>query len=278
MRLLVASDADEASQGQRRALLDLASWSEDEPFEGRATWSRGDMRLVTVVQPHSYRDNLDRAVSEHFGTEPSLVVYLSKHRAESATPSLTVHPIGNLGAADYGGRAKTLVPASARWMTAALRGLRREATGLSYAVTFEATHHGPFLGAPTFYIEQGSTEREWSDVEASRAIARTLLRLEPIDAPIAVGLGGGHYVPRHTDLGIERSIAFGHLLPSYALRGLDDALLEEAIAKSRATLAYLHRKSVTRPEARSWEERLGALGVRVVREADLESVGPTKGS
>ena len=133
MRLLVASDADEASQGQRRALLDLASWSEDEPFEGRATWSRGDMRLVTVVQPHLYRDDLDRAVSEHFGTEPSLVVYLSKHRAESATPSLTVHPIGNLGAADYGGRAKTLVPASAQWMTAALRGLRREATGLCTA-------------------------------------------------------------------------------------------------------------------------------------------------
>src|SRR3989442_9241458 len=96
-------------------------------------------------------------------------------------------------------------------MPAALGCLRREAIGLSYDVTFEASHHGPFLTAPTFYIEQGSTETEWADLGASRAIARVLLAIEPLDAPIAIGLGGGHYVPRHTDLALLRRIAFGHL-------------------------------------------------------------------
>jgi len=137
-------------------------------------------------------------------------------------------------------------------------------------VTFEATHHGPYLTTPTFYIEQGSTEREWADLAASRAIARVLLALEPVDAPIAIGLGGGHYVPRHTDLALERRIAFGHLLAAYALEGASGSAMHQAVERTEgATLAYLHRKSLSKPDVRAFEERLERLGVRVVREADL---------
>jgi len=278
MRVLVASEADEASRAQRDALLELASWSEDARFEGLPTWRRGDLWLVTIAEHHLYRDRLDETIAGHFGGPPELLVYLSKHRSESGTPSLTVHPIGNLGSADFGGLAGTLVPAAARAMTAALRALRREAAGLRYNVTFEATHHGPYLATPTFYIEQGSTEREWADREAARAIARTLLGLEPVDAPIAIGIGGGHYVPRHTDVALERRVAFGHLLPAYALPSVDEAMLAQAVDASRATLAYVHRKSVSKPEARRLEERLEALGVKVVREADLATEASTKDS
>jgi len=278
MRVLVASEADEASRAQRDALLELASWSEDARFEGLSTWRRGDLWLVTIAEHHLYRDRLDETIAGHFGGPPELLVYLSKHRSESGTPSLTVHPIGNLGSADFGGVARTLVPAAARAMTAALRALRREAAGLRYNVTFEATHHGPYLATPTFYIEQGSTEREWADREAARAIARTLLGLEPVDAPIAIGIGGGHYVPRHTDVALERRVAFGHLLPAYALPSVDEAMLAQAVDASRATLAYVHRKSISKPDARRLEERLEALGVKVVREADLATEASTKDS
>lgn len=278
MRVLVASEADEASRAQRDALLELASWSEDVRFEGLPTWRRGDLWLVTIAEHHLYRDRLDETIAGHFGGPPELLVYLSKHRSESGTPSLTVHPIGNLGSADFGGVARTLVPAAARAMTAALRALRREAAGLRYNVTFEATHHGPYLATPTFYIEQGSTEREWADREAARAIARTLLGLEPVDAPIAIGVGGGHYVPRHTDVALERRVAFGHLLPAYALPSVDEAMLAQAVDASRATLAYVHRKSISKPEARRLEERLEALGVKVVREEDLATEASTKDS
>jgi D-aminoacyl-tRNA deacylase len=155
-------------------------------------------------------------------------------------------------------------------MTAALRGLRREARALAYEVTFEATHHGPYLAAPTFFIEQGSAEREWSDLAASRAIARVLLDLEPLDAPVAIGLGGGHYVPRHTDLAGRRRIAFGHLLATYALEKAKPEVLGQAVERTEgATIAYLHRKSLPKPLVRDVEERLASLGVRVVREGDL---------
>ncbi|MCI4371202.1 MAG: D-aminoacyl-tRNA deacylase, partial [Thermoplasmata archaeon] len=156
------------------------------------------------------------------------------------------------------------------WMTSALRGLRQEAKALPYEVTFEATHHGPYLTSPTFYVEQGSSEREWGDRAASNAIARALLDLQPLDAPVAIGLGGGHYVPRHTDLALRKRIAFGHLLAAYALEGAVPSILDQAAERTEAaSLAYIHRKSLPKPVARHLEERLESLGIRVVREADL---------
>ncbi len=274
VQVLVASEADEASVSQRRALLVLASWEETGAFEGRPAYHHEPFTLVTIQEHHLLRDNLDRDLGAAFGAPINLVVYLSKHRSESRTPSLTVHAIGNLGAADFGGRPSTLVTAAPAWMTAALRRLRHAAQGLPYEVTFEATHHGPYLEAPTFYIEQGSTETEWRDPAAARAIAATLLGLRPIDAPCAIGLGGGHYVPRHTDVAVARQIAFGHLLPSHALEGLPREMLAQAVDRTPgASLAYLHRKSLGKPETHELETWLAARGLRVVREADLPVAG-----
>lgn len=270
VQVLVASEADEASVSQRAALLSLGPWEAATPFEGRPAYRHGGTLLVSIAEPHLYRDHLDRDLAAALGEPPDLVVYLSKHRSESRTPSLTVHPIGNPKGADFGGQPGTLVPAAPQWMTAALRRLREEARGLPYEVTFEATHHGPYLETPTFYIEQGSTEKEWGDTQASAAIARTLWDLAPVDAPVAIGLGGGHYVPRHSDVAVARRIAFGHLLPTHTLEGLPDAVLDQAVDRSPgARLAYLHRKSLGKPETRDLEARLAARGLRIVREADL---------
>ncbi len=263
---------------QQRALLALATWEEAPAFEGRAAYRRGNALLVTIPESHLYRDHLDRDLARAYGAAPELLVYLSKHRSESRTPSLTVHPIGNPKAAEFGGRPGALVPAAPHWMTAALRRLRVEARELSYEVTFESTHHGPYLETPTFYIEQGSTGKEWSDPDAAAAIARTLLDLEPIDGPVAVGFGGGHYAPRHTEVALARRVAFGHLIPGHALEGLPDSVLAQAVTRTPgATLAYLHRKSLGKPETRTLEARLAALGLRVVHEADLPLLGD-KGS
>src|SRR5256885_12457407 len=240
MRFLVASEGDEAGVHQEEDLQRLASWTRDEPFGGRSAWRLRDMILVTIPELHLDRDHLDRDLETCFNERVDLVVYLSKHRSESGRPSLTVHPIGNPGPAEFGGQPETLVPSAPRWMTAALRGLRHAARPLRYEVTFEATHHGPYLTSPTFFIEQGSTEREWVDREASRAIARALLDLRPLEAPIAIGFGGGHYVPRHTDVALRKRIAFGHLLATYALAKASLGLLEQAVARTAgATLAEL---------------------------------------
>ncbi len=274
VHVLVASEADEASVNQRRALLTLATWEEAGTFEGKPVHRHDPFTLVTIQESHLLRDRLDRDLETSFGAPIELVVYLSKHRSESRTPSLTVHAIGNPGDADFGGRPATLVTAAPTWMTAALRRLARAAEGLPYEVTFEATHHGPYLEAPTFYIEQGSTEKEWRDPEAARAIARTLLGLRPLEAPSAIGLGGGHYAPRHTDVALARQVAFGHLLPSHALEGLPRQILAQAVDRTPgASLAYLHRKSLGKPEIHELEAWLAGRGLRVVHEADLPVAG-----
>src|SRR3989454_1535080 len=91
-----------------------------------------------------------------------------------------------------------------------------------------------------------------------------------LDAPIAIGLGGGHYVPRHTDLALLRRIAFGHLIAAYALEGGSAHVIDQAVERTNgATLGYIHRKSLSKPEVRTYEEQLEAHGLRVVREADL---------
>ncbi|HKW43316.1 MAG TPA: D-aminoacyl-tRNA deacylase [Thermoplasmata archaeon] len=271
MRYLVASEADEASRHQASELLKIASWDREEPFEGKAAWRLRDTVLITIAGIHLDRDHLDRDLETTYGERVELIVYLSKHRSESARPSLTVHPIGNPTAAELGGQPRTLVPSAPRFMTAALRALKKAAANPPYEVTFEATHHGPYLTAPTFYIEQGSTEREWADLRASKAIAQVLVALEPTDGPIAVGLGGGHYVPRHTDLALARRIAFGHLLPAYALEKANIDIVDQAVERTDgATLAYVHRKTIRKPDIRILEERLEHLGLRVVRESELE--------
>lgn len=271
MRFLVASEADEASRTQKVEILRSEAWTSEVAFGGRESWRYRDLLLVTIPEHHLNRDHLDRDLEGTFQEPVDLVVYLSKHRSESGRPSLTVHPIGNPGRAEFGGQPGTLVPSAPRWMTAAFRGLDRAGKGLGYEVTFEATHHGPYLTVPTFYIEQGSTPTEWDDPKAAQAIARVLLNLQPLDAPIAIGLGGGHYVPRHTDIARRKRIAFGHLLPTYALENSDIELIDQAVERTPgATIAYLHRKALPKPILRRAEEHLVSLGLRVVRESELE--------
>ena len=106
-----------------------------------------------------------------------------------------------------------------------------------------------------------------------------LLALEPVDAPIGIGLGGGHYVPRQTDLALERRVAFGHLLAAYALEGESGRAIDQAVERTEgATLAYVHRKSLAKPDVRTFEDRLESVGLRIVREADLPVEPEDEGS
>jgi D-aminoacyl-tRNA deacylase len=275
MRLLVASGDDPASLLQREALRRIAPWKEVGDLAGHPAFRHRDSVLVTIPDLHLTHDHVDREAEALLGGAPDVVVFLSKHRSESRTPSLTVHPIGNFGPADFGGSAGTLVTTAPRIMTETLRAVRREASDLDYAVTFEATHHGPLLEAPAFFIEAGSTEREWGDPAAAEALMRALLSAEPGSSPIAIGVGGGHYVPRLTDLALRRDVAFGHLVAGYALPFLTDAMIDQVVARTPgATLVYFHRKAVEKGTLRDLQARFEARGLRAVREEDLVPLPP----
>lgn len=274
MLLVVASAADEASVNVRDRLLEVGGWSEGGTFDGNPVWRRGEHLLVTIREHHLFVDDIDRKVADALAVTADAVVYLSKHRAASGQNSLTVHPIGNWHAAEFGGRPSEVVPSAPGLMTDALRRLAAEGPSLGYPATFEATHHGPYLETPTFYVEVGSGPGSWADPRAAAILARTVLAATDPGYPVALGVGGGHYVPRVTDVALARQVSFGHLVPSHALEPPNHPALERAIDRTRgARYAYFHRKALPKPLLRELETFFRERGVEPVRESDLEPLG-----
>ena len=76
---------------------------------------------------------------------------------------------------------------------------------------------------------------------ACNAIADALLTGQGNTARVAIGLGGGHYAPRFTDLALDDDTAFGHMIPDYQLKHIDESMVQTAIdATPDVTAAYLH--------------------------------------
>jgi D-aminoacyl-tRNA deacylase len=205
------------------------------------------------------------------------VVFLSRHKAASGIPTLTVHPIGNYSKADLGGREGELVPALPDMMTSALRDLRANAAGLGFQVSFEVTHHGPYLETPTMYIEIGSAEGQWGHEGAAEAIARTLLSPNLVMAPKAIGVGGGHYAPRFSEVVATKRVSFGHMIPNHFADKADDEALTRAMAKAMersegARLVYIHKKSMSRSRATHIRDLVRGMGVEAVDSSDLQDL------
>lgn len=273
MRLIIASTEDLAGMNIVDKLLKKRDWAEIGKFEDNPCYSVEDFALVTINQYHLHCDNIDLAVKERLGITPDVVIFASKHRSESGLSTLTVHPIGNFSKAELGGRDRALVPSHPGMMTEALRILKVKAKDahLEYRVSLEATHHGPYLETPTFFIEIGSLEPQWRDEKAAELIAETILETRTTDYPVAVGIGGGHYAPRITDVALARRISFGHIIPSYAIEKVDDEILEMTIKRTpNASMVYFHRKAMKKPDYRRLKELLSSKGLKSVREDDLE--------
>ncbi|NYT12660.1 MAG: transposase [Methanomassiliicoccales archaeon] len=275
MKLLVCSEADDASVNIRDRILEMKDFLHEGDFDGHPVLRFDDMVMVTIRDLHIFAEDIDLKISERLNIEPKVLIFLSRHRAASGIPTLTVHPIGNHGDADFGGRERTLVPASPHLMTSMLRCLTKEAANLDYQVSFEVTHHGPHLSSPAIYIEIGSDESMWDDRNAAAAIARTVLHAGVERYPSVIGIGGGHYAPRFTEIALTRQVSFGHMVPNYALKGSDSSSIKEiilrALEKSEDTsMAYIHKKSMKRSEATSLKNMLSDIGVEVVEGKDLD--------
>lgn len=250
--LVLVSRADPASTNIRDALLDAGGWDDAGSFRGLPVRRNGAFLMAEISDMHIEADGIDAAMKAA-GIRFDSMLVASRHRAASGKPALTVHPIGNFGEAEVGGKARTLVPSAPLLMSRVLRRLSAEAKGLRHEVTFEATHHGPCLDTPTAFVEIGTDEDAWNDPDLGRRVARSIMAAaEPSigdAAPTLVMLGGSHYAPRATDL-VRRSKAnFGHIVPGYALdAGLHERLLYEAVRLTPGCQGYYaDPRSMTKP-------------------------------
>ncbi|MEA3202829.1 MAG: D-aminoacyl-tRNA deacylase [Thermoplasmata archaeon] len=265
MRVLVCNRSDTASVNLRDRVLEGGDWeATNRRFRGAVVWSQSEALLVEVEGPTITDERLD-ADLRALDLPLRDVWFLSRHAAASGQPSLTAHPIGNPGPAKYGGQAETFSPAAARDMGALLRRMKLHAAeaGLPHQVTYEGTHHGPLMTLPSLFVEIGSDAKWYSDTASARVVAQAIqdvLRGEGrCPGPVLVGVGGGHYHPRHTDLALAGEADFGHLLPSHSLHG-PETLRKAWLATPAAQGVYLHRKGMKGPEreqALAWCADLG---------------------
>ncbi len=183
-------------------------------------------------------EHLDVFVSKDAITElkdlpdADLYIVLSPHRSASNLPCLTVHAPGNWGRAELGGVSRKLSIAPALYMRSALLSLMENPVE-GFEISYEVTHHGPSLNKPIFFIEVGSTSKEWNNKQALEAIAKVAEKVflsEPESKTVAVGFGGSHYAPKFTKL--AKDFAFGHMCPKYACDFVDFELFKQAIEKT----------------------------------------------
>lgn len=275
MKLIIVSKNDKASCNIFQHLLKMREWTKNGEFNGNPLYYHEDLCIAVINDEHIFHDDLDKELRDVLNAEIETMIYASRHRSQSGKRTLTVHPIGNYNKAEFGGRPKCLVPSSPHLMTEALRVLtqKKKDDDLDYAVSFEATHHGPHLNTPTFFIEIGSDEKAWVDEAAGKAIAETILEAKPNAHPVGIGIGGGHYSPRITDVALERKISFGHIIPTYALPTMSPQMMDKVIeATPQVELAYFHRKGMKSQEYRHYKNEIIDRGIKPVRSADLEQV------
>lgn len=204
----------------------------------------GSIGLLRRPGLHIHDDGLVVPGAAPGDARPTLV-FPSVHRSASETPALTVHPLGNpTGAAEVGGRPHTLVPTDPRLMADALRRVSEVGGAIGWRASYEATHHGPALDQPAFFVEIGAVDWRSPPPEAVAAYARLLLELEadPKDA-LALGLGGGHYAPHFSDLVRTRHWAVGHLLPRYARAECTREVMAAAVAGTPGLSGGLYQRA-----------------------------------
>ncbi|MFX1516688.1 MAG: D-aminoacyl-tRNA deacylase [Promethearchaeota archaeon] len=174
-------------------------------------------------------------------------IYLSRHSARSLRPSLTVHPIGNFGPAEFGGRDATLVNCHSFLIKRFLLNIQELMIAgkydllFDYEISLEVTHHGPYAESTIVFIEVGSSEPQWNDLEACRLIADAVNTTQfdnlsqGSDWVSVIGFGGNHYATKFTRTMLETEFAFGHICAKYAIPHLNPGSIHQMIEKTFPT-------------------------------------------
>ena len=287
--LIVSSTKDPASININNGLLDQSDWKEIDTFSDNPVYRNTSMKnlvSITLNDRKITHENLEFEVENSLRIKPKQAIFLSRHRSKTGEPTLTVHPIGNYGKAEFGGKTKELVTASPKMMAHLIRLVKSNAekAKLYHKVCLEVTHHGPFMNIPTLFVEVGSTEQEWVKKEPANIIAKSVLELlakyhyeEDFKdkTPILIGIGGGHYAPRFTDVIFEKNASFGHMIPRYQIDqgNIDGEMFEKAIqATPNVSYVYFHRKSLKKSQIREYKEWFENRGIPSISSNDLESL------
>ncbi len=244
MLLIVASQKDVASLNIAKQLLNHYSFKETaENFQENPVYNikinDKIIKLVTLNEESVYAQNLT-----DFFDNLELVVFISRHSSVSGTPTLSVHTPGNLCEAELGGLSRTVSVSPANPMRDALKTMMqfKQEMRLDYEVSYECTHHGPSLNVPTMFAELGSSIKQWSDLKAAEAVAHAAMKaisnFRNSQVKTVLGIGGPHYNARFTRMALENELAFGHIIPKYAISYVDVEILRQCAERTLEKVEY----------------------------------------
>lgn len=231
MKTIVVSKEDIGGMNIYSRLLENFDFKETErAYRGNSFYEskKAGLQLILIDSMHIFSNNLDELNTE-------FIIFATRHSSKSGKPTLSVHPVGNWGKAELGGKDRTIVKTSSALMKSYLRGLKeqQEQKNLEFEVSYEVTHHGPFLETPCCFIEIGSTEKQWRNEKAGLAVAETIMEKTSFpECKTSIGIGGLHYNPHFTQIALSTEYAFSHMCPKYALPNFDGKMLEKAINAS----------------------------------------------
>lgn len=205
-------------------------------------------------------------------------VILSRHSSIAGVKSYTVHTTGNFTYEySHGANPRELGIAYPSIMWFLLRSLHRYSIELSrvdYEVSYEASHHGPTsLSKPIVFIEIGSGIDEWRDLVNHEVIGRSIISLVEvypghISCIPVIGIGGGHYPQKHTELALRNDICYGHIASKHVLDYVDEEILNLMINRSyEKPIELVVEKKSTRREHRELVEqfsRVSSLKIRYI--------------
>ena len=273
MRVLVTSEKDLASQTIKSVLEDDYGFSPNgETFENNPilAFNRSTI-LITAKKDMIFCDHLEK----HFSAEA--FIFCSRHRAESAKPSLLVHSTGNLGPeALFGGNPHELSISAPSLVAAALRRLsfeQAERNLTNFDVSLEVTHHGPTsMNVPLVFVELGSTEEYWVHREGAKAVAAAIMDCvkEPIQTESVIGFGGTHYASKFNKLVLEKGYKIGHIAPKYSLNELNLDIVRQMVKRTTGIVkkAIVDWKGMNAENKEHVFPLLEELKLEIVRDKD----------
>ncbi|XVF08891.1 hypothetical protein REPUB_Repub07fG0043300 [Reevesia pubescens] len=223
--LVVATSADPASIGPASTLLAMPGWHPGPSLQDAASYINKDVRLIKLDKRLVIENHLDKRWEEATGETVNDVVFSQ----QACTPH-----VREAEALTAGGKPGWAAPPNPRigpWFRLLKTIAQSHNLIPEFEVTLEATHHGPEINSPTMFVEIGSTEEYWKRQDAAQAIALLVWEGLGLGGKIAVGdwsrnnernkillgIGGGHYVPRHMDIVQKDGVWVGHLLSGYSL-------------------------------------------------------------
>jgi D-aminoacyl-tRNA deacylase len=257
MACLIYSVDQVTSTNIADALKRIMGFEEADPVEGMKSFRSGGTLMIEARGSIVETGFVDRCASK------DVAVLLSMHSSARGVEVFTVHPEGNWGDdANLGGKPKMLSTASPANMLSMLKAISKKSGGLQ--ATYEATHHGPLLDTPSFFVEVGGSERAVNSKELAGVLAGAIADFlgggKAEYGKVAIGIGGTHYPGKFTRLALEGRYAFAHMMPKYSIHG---DMLRQAIERSDVQVekAVIEWKSLNAGQRNEIVQKLEETGI-----------------